>query len=706
MTRNLKMRPSETTTILDSQNVQLNDEIRKAALELYIEHKSNHLAYVGVIAKAIGLPVDVDPTHEYSHRSGEYGDYRYYWADRAGNYWVYTNAPEDHLHHDERRGEPFIDPKQPMPHTAPEYFTSDGRKRHRAVPGTALPQQNPAYSPDDPQNVWFESFQDGESAEVQYVYLDSDIKNDPALYVAYNARVVDSNVGPFRKAVAKMFAEPGSKSRVIGTLLALMDQAYFTVDELIDASVGDLQFVGTTVKLLGRKLVCDEDLYKFLVSLKAQRADSAPLFMINSNKGVSKIGRHHLSAILEHLRMSPAFLQLWHATQMYVKIFSRLMAEGQLTTPEEVDQRAIYETGLAMGTDQDVTYLILPQVRVQLLMNYMSPDEVTEAFTADPDEPTDTQMGLEAEANAASDNGEPPPGSEEAEEAEGPPVKKSITASDSDSMGTAQVSVTLDDYTETERQFSDWLHQQPLHMLGVLPEAAWWEDAEVPDGLEMESPQNEAPVEQAPKDEETKKGLSPVRITIVRAASSSDTVVHGWSTELISSGSMEGLSKALASEAFDSVYTSDLPRALPTALAVQAGQATKPKIYRSNSLRTYNFGALTGQSMGLAKSLVAQWPNESVQPLHGESYHTFHDRIVGKFNEIVKSASPGSSVCLVMHGLPALLVQSYVLSSQGFGHTATLMKGLNHDPGAFSQLLYFPDTAEYRIVTLNSKAHA
>lgn len=668
-------------------DISMDEEIHQAALELYIEHKSNHLAYVGMIAKSIGLPHDADPTHEYSHRSGEYGDYRYYWFDRSGNYWVYSNAPEDHLHYDPRKGEPFIDPKQPMPHTSPEFFTSDGRKRHKAVPGTVLPQQNASYNTDDSQNTWFESYQDPESGEVSYVYLDSDVRNIPALYMAYNLRVVDSNIPAFRTAIAKMIAESGSKSRVIGTVLALVDQGYFTLDELIDASTGDLSFVGSTVKLLGRKLVVDEDLFKFLVSMKAHRDDTAPLFMTNSNKGVSKIGRHHISAVLEHYRISAPFLQAWHATQLYVRCFSRLMAEGKLTTPEEVDQRAIYEVGLAMSTDDDTAHLISPQVRVQLLMNYLTPQELSETFDSDPKEPTENQMGIEAETNAAADAG--------GGEGGAAPVSKSISANESDEYGVAQVNSMLDDYTETERQFSTWLHQQPLHMLGILPDAAWWEDADVPEGFEAE------PVVAEEEPVEVQKSLAPVTITIVRSATSSNSLIHGWSTETLTGGPVTDIAKALSTTNFDAVYTSDLPRTLPTALAIVSHQENKPKIYRTNSLRTYNFGVLTGQPMSMAKSMMAEWPEAQVAPLHGESYHTFEERVINKFDEIVKSAAPGSSLCFVMHGLPALLVQSYVLSSLGYGQTATILKGLHHDPGAYSQVRYVD--GEYQVMTLNSK---
>jgi broad specificity phosphatase PhoE len=648
----------------------------EAALELYVEAKSNHLASLDVIAKAIGLPFDADPTHTYSHRSGEYGDYRFWWTDNLGNYWQYTNAPADHVHNDPRKGEPFIVPDQPMPHTAPEFFTQEGLKRHMGVPGDVLTEVNKDYNTADPFNIWYEVYQNTETGEVQYVYLDKDVKEDPALYVSYNLRIVDSNIPHFREMLSKMFAESGTKNKTIAAILMLLDQGVFDLDSLIEASVGDLVFIGDTVKLLNRKLVCDEELFNFLVSLKAQRPEDVSLFLISTATGLQKVGRHHISAVLEYFRISPPFLQSWHCSQKYVKTYARLMAEGQFTDPTVCDKAAIEEVADALGVDEDITFLINPQVRIQVMTNFLDPQAIAEMITPqDEDEPTDKQMAEEADENAQNDaeaeeGAQPPP-------PPGPPVQKSLDSSAymSDQYGVVQINSQLENYTSQEEEFSEWLHKQPLHMTGVLPEAELW-------GEEEET------------DEPTEKSL-PVRVSVIRALASSDDIIQGWSKEIHKSNS-----KTLKSLGHvDSIFCSDLPRAVATALEIQALNPGTI-ITKSEDFRTANFGEYTGRPGTLAKSLVNKWEKGETLVRNGEDYQEFRARVLDRFVSIVKDAPGGSHVCIVTHELPALLTQARVLT-WGTDSTMTL-KSLSQAPGAVSTYEYDPNTDEFTVISLNA----
>lgn len=656
----------------------IEDLAQDAALELYIERKSNHLASLDVIAKAMGLPFDADPSHTYSYRSGEYGDYRFWWVDNLGNYWLYTNAPADHVHNDPRKGEPFIVADQPMPHTAPEFFTQEGLKRHMAVPGDVLTEVNAAYNVADPYNTWYESYPNAETGEVQYIYLDKDVKEDPTLYVGYNLRIADSNIPHFRSIVSKMFAENGSKSKIIATILMLMDQGVFDIESLLEASVGDLLFIGDTVRLLNRKLVCDEELYNFLMSLKAQRPNDVPLFLISTTSGLKKVGKHHISAVLDYFRISPPHLQSWHCSQKYVKTYARLMAEGNFADPMACDRAAIEEVADALGIDADITAYVNPQVRVQVMTNFLDPAAVAELITPqDEDEPTDKQMAEEAETNEAADD------KAEGKEPAPEPVKKSLEADSSipDQYGLVQINSQLENYTSQETVFSEWLHTQPLHLTGILPEASLWDDVEQPE-------------------ETTEKSL-PVRISVIRAMSSKDEVIQGWSKDI--SLKKDNLTfKSIGN--IDQIYCSDLPRAVATALHIQSMQKeTKPSIIQTAGLRTANFGDYTGKPGHLAKSLIAKWEQGSPLIKGGEDFLDFKSRVLDTFSSVIQNVNPGTHVCFVTHELPALIAQAHVLT-WGADSTMTL-KSLSQSPGYVSQFEYNQDTNEFTVLGLNVQAY-
>ena len=55
----------------------------------------------------------------------------------------------------------------------------------------------------------------------------------------------------------ELFQGQHPKDRVTGALLFLVDQGYYSPEELVGATVGDLEFIDQTVRLLGRRLVCD-----------------------------------------------------------------------------------------------------------------------------------------------------------------------------------------------------------------------------------------------------------------------------------------------------------------------------------------------------------------------------------------------------------------------------------------------------------------
>src|SRR5690606_16456439 len=124
------------------------------------------------IKKAFGMPSS-DSTHEYVFKSGEYGTlYQYWYRDRMGNYYRYTNAPVDKPDYDTFQGQPLRDPEQPLPEKNPKFFTAEEFKRNIAVPQNVEPHRTANYSQTSSRNIWFEVMK--QKNQVQYVYLDPD----------------------------------------------------------------------------------------------------------------------------------------------------------------------------------------------------------------------------------------------------------------------------------------------------------------------------------------------------------------------------------------------------------------------------------------------------------------------------------------------------------------------------------------------------
>lgn len=387
------------------------DLLQKTVAALHSDLELTHKAHLVLINKAFGLPEDADPNHTYSHRTGTYGDYSHFYEDKAGNYWKYTNAPGDHIHHDPMRGTPMIDPNQPMPHTAPEYFTQDGKKRHAAIPPGASASLNPSYHPDDPANTWYESYTDPLTGDLKYTYLDRDVQNNPDLHIQYQLRVVDSNILKYRQYAAYSFQQPHSRDKLVGLLLFLLDQAFYSADHLLNATVGDLVFIGKTIRLLDRKFNCDDELYHFLVQLRSNRGKDEPLFITDTVHGKRPIGARFLASVLKTVGVSPRFLLYWHATQMYSEIFHRLY---DIADPEidDLDQAALTELSNYLNTDEDVRHLVDGRVRKVLSQA----------------------------------------------------VEKSIKHVNADDLGIPYVRSDLVERTPNELMFSKWLHSQPFHV--------------------------------------------------------------------------------------------------------------------------------------------------------------------------------------------------------------------------------------------------
>lgn len=382
--------------------------------------------------KAFGLPEQIDPNHKYIYRSGSNGIYAYWWKDVAGNYWKYTNAPEDHIDHDPLAGNPLIDPEQPTPSEAPAFFTEEGYKRNVAVPQDVQVERNPSYNPQDPANVWLEKYTD-QNGVTRYVYRDTDVRENLDLWVQQQLRIADAALLPFRGYAVNLFNSSSDKDKVIAAILMLVDQAHYDPTELINATVGDLEFTDVTAKLLGRKFLCDVPFLDYLSTLKSGKDPASPLFEITTRAGKNPVGTRHLYSLFYALKVPPEQLIYLHANQIFSRIVHRMLSED--VPVDQVTELAMQELSRVFTSSGNVQYLVDPKVKKTLISNYANQKA--------------QRPDLQAETG----------------------VEKSLNVAPSDDFGVAFVYSSLSNRRPDELEFSTWLHAEPLHQISDAEES-------------------------------------------------------------------------------------------------------------------------------------------------------------------------------------------------------------------------------------------
>jgi hypothetical protein len=355
-----------------------------------------------------------DPAHQYVFRSGEYGSmYQYWWRDRTGNYVRYSNAPVDHPDFDPIAGPPMIEPEQPFQEKNPEFYTQEGFKRSMAAPQGVEPIRNSAYHQADPRNIWFEVVQSPNG--VQYIYLDADVKENVDLYVQHQLRVADAALPMAREYATQLFTGDHVKDRLTAFMIMLCDQGFYEPEELCEATVGDVEFTDQVVTLLGRRFICDLNLFDFITSLVATRPPTEPLFVWDTMHGKLPIGINYLYGVFASLKLSPKFVLCWNASHLFSRIVNRLALEQ--VPFEEAEDRAFNELGRTLTTRDDVRYLVDFRLREELMRNYSTG------------------------------------------------MAKGLTRLSVDDYGVAVIRSDLTSLRQDEQEFSTWLHQTPLHDL-------------------------------------------------------------------------------------------------------------------------------------------------------------------------------------------------------------------------------------------------
>lgn len=430
------------------------------------------------VNKAFGLPEGIDPNHEYVYRSGCWDIYDFWYVDKFGNYWLYTNAPDDHKDFVPEAGEAILVADQPMPHTAPQFYTPDGRKLHIAVPEGANLIPNEAYNPEDPQNIWIAMYTMEDKGETRFVYLDADVRENLDLWMQYQLRITDAMLVRFRIYANKLFNSAHPKDRVFGAMMMLLDQGVYDAHDLIDAKVEDLEFIDSTVKLLSKKLVCDPFLLDFFSSITVDRDPSEPLFVIDTHMGREAIGRRHIYSFLKALRINSGFFVYWHASHLYSRIVHRMAANGVEET--DVEEMALNELQRALNTLDDPEPLVDLRLRQTLRRNYVAA--------------TEEDSGPQALADLQNQQ-EEGDGEEEAPEEMG----KSLSHVTTDDFGVFTIFSDLIAKRPDELAFSVWLHGTPLH--DVSEEEMEDIEAQIQQPEEEPDPTAEETASEAPEEE-------------------------------------------------------------------------------------------------------------------------------------------------------------------------------------------------------------
>lgn len=383
--------------------------------------------------KAIGLPTDFDPEHKYVYYTGFYDIRDYWWVDKAGNYWKYTNAPEDNPDYNPHMGEPLVHPEQPLPTENPEYFTDDGFKRSQAIAPGLIPQRNPDYNPKSAKDMWFEVVES--AGLVRYIYLDADIRENLDLWVQYQLRLADAGMLQYRQYAYDLYNGDHPKDKITGIILMLLDQGLFMPEHLVDLTVADMEFVDKNVKLGGKKICCDDNLLDFFTSLTQDRMPEDPLFVLQTVHGRNSLGYNYIYSVLNNLKMDPNYLLAWHANHMFSKILHRMSLEG--VPIEEANVRVYEELANAFSTTDDISYFIDTKLKNVLLENYEQ---------------------------------EPAPGESLPEEID-ETVTKALNFLPQDSFGVPSIFTDLVERRSDELEFSIWLHSEPMHDISPAEEA-------------------------------------------------------------------------------------------------------------------------------------------------------------------------------------------------------------------------------------------
>lgn len=371
----------------------------------------------------------------YDHKEGSDDHPVFYYKDSVGNYRRYTNAPEGHKDYSKLTPKPMLHYTEPSFETNPEFFTQGGQKLTRAPFPNCQVQWNPNYHENDPENLWVGRWVNPVTGQHEFTYLEKDLINQPKLKINRQNALVDARLPVFRNYIYKLFHSPQVKDHVTGLALMLMDQGRMKPSEIAALGPADVEISGDLIRLDDRVIHADTKVQMAIASL-VMRSAEGPLFDAPKVSAESKfnpayvrrIGPHYLINICMEFGVAPVALQTYQATQIYSQEVQKLLTIDNATL-QVAHHFALLEVAQKMGYNMDLE----PNVNLAL--------EIIQNTLIDP-------VVFEAIMNNA--------------------IKLKVDQGQTQLGKTAYTSVPyvnsdLVDRTSSEKEFSDWLHNYPMH---------------------------------------------------------------------------------------------------------------------------------------------------------------------------------------------------------------------------------------------------
>lgn len=371
----------------------------------------------------------------YSHREGSEDHPIFYFKDSIGNLKRYSNAPEGHKDYSKLMPPPLVHYTEPTMESNPEFFTQSGLKLTRAPFPNSQIQWNPNYHETDPENLWVGRWVNPVNGQHEFTYLEKDIINQPKLKINRQNAITDARLPLFRKYINELFHSVLVKDHVTGLALMLMDQGRMKPSEIASLAPSDLEVSGDLIRLGDRVIHADAKVQTALTSLMLRSAEG-PLFDIPKQGAegnmdpayIRRIGPHYLINICNEFGIAPAALQTYQATQIYSQEIQKLLTVDNATLLV-AHKFALLEVAQKMGYNLDVE----PNVEqvLEIIQNTLVDAIVFEAI-------------MENATNLNIDQGVTQL------------ARTSYTA-------VPYVNSDLLERTSSEQEFSDWLHNYPVH---------------------------------------------------------------------------------------------------------------------------------------------------------------------------------------------------------------------------------------------------
>ena len=366
------------------------------------------------MATMIEILPAIDPTHKYVGTTGSPGLLQFWFMDKKGDYWEYTNAPEGSEDFDELYGPTMMVRDQPFPSSNPEFFSVEGIKLSNGVPEDSESSFNDNMDLAVRSNCWYAQYTKDDV--IYYTYYDKLVKEEPTLNFRINHRKTAASVVRLRKYYSNRFKLDSVYDKAISSILALVDQGHFVLEDLLQATVADFRVQDNSVFLLDKALVCSTELFEFLSLLSSNKGQEDPLFSTMTIHGVRPVSYSQVKSILNTLGVQTDFLFVWRVSQAYSSIFDR--NKRSFDTYEEVHGATMVELNNSFNTLIEAHYYLDPQVVSYVNLAY------TESL-----------------------------------------AKAVMSVS-----GVSSVDVSLSRLRESEQVFNDWLFSTPIHEDPVLVE--------------------------------------------------------------------------------------------------------------------------------------------------------------------------------------------------------------------------------------------